>query len=44
MGFDDEDRIDVKTLITGPNLITRYIAWRDLAVRNATTAERFAAA
>ena len=44
MGFDDEDRIEVKTLITDPGLITRYIAWRDLAVRNATTAERFAAA
>ena len=44
MGFDDEDRLEVKTLITDPELITRYITWRDLAVRNATTAERFAAA
>ena len=44
MGFDDENRIEVKTLITDPELITRYCEWRDLAVRNATTAERFAVA
>ena len=44
IGFDDQDHIEVMTLITAPELITLYLKWRDLAVRNATTAERFAAA
>jgi hypothetical protein len=44
LGFDGDDRLQTMSLITDPDLITRYIAWRDLAVRNATTAERFAAA
>ena len=44
MWFTDEGEIDEKILTDDPAIITRYIKWRDLAVRNATTAERFAAA
>lgn len=44
LGFDDDDRLEARTLVTDPDLIIRYITWRDLAVRNATTAEEYAAA
>lgn len=52
--FDDErliitrftaaGEIAEKSLITDPGVIARHREWRDLAVRNATTAEKFAAA
>ena len=44
MTFTDAGEIDRKTLLTNPVTVAPFIAWRDLAVRNATTAERFAAA
>ncbi len=44
MGFDDDGRITGKMLVIDPAVITRYRAWRDLAVRNATPAEVTAAA
>ena len=44
MDFTDAGEIDRKTLLTNPVTVAPFIAWRDLAVRNATTAERFAAA
>ena len=44
MGFDAEGHVTGKTLITDPELIARYLRWRDLAVRNATPAEAVAAA
>ena len=44
MWFTDEGAIDEKTLTDEPGIVARYIKWRDLAVRNATTAERYAAA
>ena len=42
--FTDAGEIAEKSLITDPAIIAPYLAWRDLAVRNATTAEKFAAA
>jgi hypothetical protein len=42
--FSDAGEIAQKSLITDPGIIARHRAWRDLAVRNATTAEQFAAA
>ena len=44
MGFTDAGEIDRKTLLTNPVTVAPFIAWRDLAVRNATPAERYAAA
>jgi uncharacterized protein DUF6879 len=44
LGFGDSDRLEALTLVTDPELIARYINWRDLAVRYATTAEHVAAA
>jgi Family of unknown function (DUF6879) len=44
MGFDEQNRIEAKTLIADPGLIARYLNWRDLAVRNAAAAEEIAAA
>jgi hypothetical protein len=44
MAFDDAGRVTVRWLVTDPERIAQYIKWRDLAVRNATPAERFAAA
>jgi hypothetical protein len=42
--FTDSGEIAEKSLITDPGIIAQHRAWRDLAVRNATTAETFAAA
>ena len=42
--FTDAGEIAGKSLITDPAIIAPYLTWRDLAVRNATTAESFAAA
>ena len=42
--FTDAGEIAEKSLITNPGMIARHREWRDLAVRNATTAEKFAAA
>jgi hypothetical protein len=44
MQFTAAGEIAEKRLLTGPELISRYITWRDLAVRNATAAEEHAAA
>lgn len=42
--FTDAGEIASKELITDPGNVAPYRTWRDLAVRNATTAESFAAA
>jgi hypothetical protein len=42
--FSPSGEIASKTLITSPEIITSYLTWRDLAVRNATTAEAISAA
>lgn len=44
MAFDDEGRIEQKTLVAGPELMARYRNWRDIALRHATSAEQIAAA
>jgi len=44
MWFTDDGEIDEKILTDEPGLVFRHCAWRDLAVRNATPAERHAAA
>ncbi len=44
MAFDDDGNPVQKTLVTEPDLITRYRRWRDLAIRNAIPAEQVAAA
>jgi hypothetical protein len=42
MRFTDAGEIDHKTLITDPDVIARYLGWRDLAVHNATSARAIA--
>jgi Family of unknown function (DUF6879) len=44
MWFTEAGEIDRKLLTDDREIIALYLKWRDLAVRNATTAERFAAA
>lgn len=44
MAFDAGGRVRARWLVTDPERIAQYLEWRDLAVRNATTAEKFAAA
>jgi hypothetical protein len=44
MYFTNAGEIVGKLLITEPGIVARYREWRDLAVRNATAAEEFAAA
>jgi hypothetical protein len=44
MRFTPDGEIDSKYLTTDPSTITSLIQWRDLAVRNATTAEHHTAA
>jgi hypothetical protein len=39
-----EELAKAVAIITDPGMIARHREWRDLAVRNATTAEKFAAA
>jgi hypothetical protein len=39
MRFDESGRIDGKTLITDADVIARHCAWRDVAVRYATSTE-----
>jgi hypothetical protein len=39
MRFDECGRIDGKTLITDAGVIARHCAWRDVAVRYATSTE-----
>jgi hypothetical protein len=39
MRFDESGHIDGKTLITDREIIARHCAWRDVAVRNATSTE-----
>jgi hypothetical protein len=42
--YTSAGEIDYKELDTTPGIVARYREWRDLAVRNATTAEEIAAA
>lgn len=44
MRFTDEGAADGKMLVTDPDLVARYRAWRSIAVRNAVPAESVAAA
>lgn len=44
LDYAHDGTITGKTLITDPGEVARFITWRDLAVRNATTAESIAAA
>ena len=44
MRFTRDGEIDGKTLTDDPGVVARHLHWRDLAVRNATPAEKFAAA
>ena len=44
MWFTDNGEIEQKVLMDDPGAVSRYIKWRDLAVRNATPAEQIAAA
>lgn len=44
MRYTGAGEIDTKELITDPGVIARHQGWRDLAVRNATSAEETAAA
>lgn len=43
MRFDASGRIAGKVLVTDPDIIVRHCAWRDVAVRNAISAEETAA-
>ena len=44
MAFDDEGRIEQRTLVTGPEVMALYRNWRDIALRHATSAGQIAAA
>lgn len=44
MQFTKDGEIDRKTLTDDPATVARHLHWRDLAVRNATPAEKIAAA
>lgn len=44
MWFTDAGEISNRELITEPDTVARFCEWRDLAVRNATSAEEIAAA
>ena len=44
MYFGDAGEIIGKVLVTEPGVVARYRQWRDLAVRNSSTAEEVAAA
>jgi len=44
MWFTGDGEIDHKILTDDPDTVTRYLKWWDLAVRNATAAEDYAAA
>jgi hypothetical protein len=44
MRFTKDGEIDRKTLTDDPAIVARHLHWRDLAVRNATPAEDYAAA
>lgn len=44
MYFTDAGEIIGKVLVTEPGIVARYREWRDLAVRNSSTAEEVAAA
>jgi Family of unknown function (DUF6879) len=43
MRFDVSGRIAGKVLVTDQDIVVRHCAWRDVAVRNATSAEETAA-
>ena len=44
LAFDDGGRIEQRTLVTDPILITHYRLWRALAIRDSVPAARIAAA
>lgn len=44
MAFDDDGRVEQKTLVVGPELMALYRDWRDIALRHATSAGQIAAA
>jgi hypothetical protein len=44
MHYTADGRIEEKALVTEPGIVALHREWRDLAVRNATTAEEIAAA
>jgi hypothetical protein len=44
MRYNSVGEIDIKELTTDPGTVAQHRDWRDLAVRNATTAEEIAAA
>jgi hypothetical protein len=44
MRYTHTGEIDIKELTTDPGTVARHREWRDLAVRNATSAEEIAAA
>ena len=44
IAFDDEGRIEQRTLVAGPEVMVLYRDWRDIALRHAASAGQIAAA